>query len=383
MELYHQNMNRIVLSLVYEGKLGSSRADSTYVLENAECFSEICQVRIIVSRRDNWEIPPSIREKFEVIEVGTSFNPKNIFQSIFGQLRFSWNVRKLTISGGRHSEVFLFHDWWPTQFMRFFTKFDRNKLIFLEVHNQIPLNIIGCLLFRHIDLFIATNELKSKELQAFFSNKVIVEKNCVRLSRYINLNKNVNSINKPNPYTHSTRRVVGYTGSLGSEKNPRLFFETIKLLPQYDFLFVGKVPSSFKRTADALPNLYQLGTFDRNDVPRFQISCDLLLVTLDPSNEVSSKYTSTMKLLEYIAACRPIVAPKLPSIIELLDITEFYSYSADDPYDCANAIERAFMDLRKNPRLPDPSRLSQYSWGSRNKRILLQASQQLISIGQF
>ncbi len=375
-------MNQIRLSLVYEGRLGSSRADSTYVLENAECFSEICQVRILVSRRNNWEIPLTIRDKFEVIEVGTSFNPKNIFQSVFGQLRFSWNVRKLIVSGATCPEVFLFHDWWPTQLMRFFKKTRRNKLIYLEVHNQIPLNTFGRLFFRHIDLFIATNEFKSKELQAVFSNKVIVEKNCVRLSRYKNLYTKVGLLNKPNPYTYSKRKVIGYTGSLGSEKNPYLFFETIKLLPQYDFLFVGKVPSSFKRTADALPNLYQLGTLDRNDVPRFQISCDLLLVTLDPSNEVSRKYTSTMKLLEYIAACRPIVAPKLPSIIELLDITEFYSYSADDPYDCANAIESAFMDLSENPRLPNPSRLPQYSWESRNKRILLKASQQLISIGQ-
>lgn len=347
MEPYHQNMNKIRLSLVYEGRLGSSRADSTYVLENAECFSEICQVRIIVSRRNSWQIPLSIRDKFEVIEIGASFDPKNIFQSVFGQLRFSWNLRRLTVSDAICQEVFLFHDWWPTQLMRLNNKFGKNKLIYLEVHNQIPLNILGRLFFRHIDLFIATNEFKSQELQMFFPKKVVVEKNCVRLSRYENLYKEAGLSNKCNPYTNSRRRVIGYTGSLGSEKNPHLFFEAIKLLPQHDFLFVGKLPTSFKKIADALPNLYQLGTLDRNDVPRFQISCDILLVTLDPSNEVSRKYTSTMKLLEYIAARRPIVAPRLPSIMELLKTTEFYSYSGDDPHDCANAIERALIDLRK------------------------------------
>jgi len=35
--------------LVYEGRLGSARADSTYVLGNAEVFSEIMDVELIES----------------------------------------------------------------------------------------------------------------------------------------------------------------------------------------------------------------------------------------------------------------------------------------------------------------------------------------------
>jgi glycosyltransferase involved in cell wall biosynthesis len=77
-----------------------------------------------------------------------------------------------------------------------------------------------------------------------------------------------------------------------------------------------------------------------------------------------------MKLLEYIAAKRPIVAPRLPSILDLLDESEFYSYEANSVEDCASAIKEALESNAGSRRLPRLERLDQYSWEKRNERIL-------------
>lgn len=365
-------MSTPLITLVYEGRLGSGRADSTYVLENAESFSQYCQVRILTSRRSRWHIPDNITTKYQVIELGRVFNPKTLFQSIKGQLGFSWQIRKLLKSEKSRPEVLIFHDWWPTQLIRFLGRARRERLIYLEVHNQLPLNLIWKYSFRHLDCFIATNTKKANELKSHFSEKVITEKNCVRFSRY-NFQNSKTDQSQNFSRAALNKVVVGYTGSLGEEKNPRLFIDLVKHSPQFDFYIAGKVPGEYSTQLASLPNIKYFGILDRESIPILQMNCDILLVTLDPTNMVSAEYTSTMKLLEYIAAKRPIVAPLLPSILEILTANEFYGYKSDSYQDCQRAISMVLTDLDERKRMPLPSRQYEYSWDERSKRLLERA----------
>ena len=356
-------MSPAAIYLVYEGRLGSARADSTFVIENARVFSKYADVTIVVSRRINWIIPVQIREEFKIIELGRPFNPKLTLGSILGQLRFSLAVRLLLNKLSPNSTL-IFHDWWPTQLVRLFRKSKRKIHICLEVHNQIPLSLPIRLIFRHIDLFVATNHIKYIELYKYFKEKVILEPNCVRLERYSKYRKNkFLSLDK--------RLIITYTGSFGVEKNPELLIKISKERPDVVFRLIGKLPSSVKIRLEERQNVELHGPVGVNEIPQIQMKSSALLVTLEPRNLTSSKYTSTMKLIEYIAAGRPIIAPHLDSVLAILDSSEFYSYIADSAGSLSAAIDSLQADFLKNSiRLPRAERLSQYSWDLRNSRLV-------------
>lgn len=356
-------MSPAAIYLVYEGRLGSARADSTFVIENARVFSRYTDVTIVVSKRSNWTIPGEIQQEFKIIELGRPFNPKGIIGSILGQLRFSMAVR-LLLNKLPPNSTLIFHDWWPTQLIRLYSKSKRKINICLEVHNQIPLSLPLWLTFWHIDLFVATNHIKYVELYRYFGEKVTLEPNCVRLDRYLKFREDkYPSLN--------TRFTITYTGSFGIEKNPDLLIEISEKRSDIVFCLVGKIPGSLRLHLRERQNVELHGPVGVDIIPRIQMESTALLVTLEPRNVTSSKYTSVMKLIEYIAAGRPIIAPNLDSVLAILDSSEFYSYVADSADSLSAAIDCLQADvLRESIRLPRAERLDQYSWDLRNSRLL-------------
>lgn len=80
-----------------------------------------------------------------------------------------------------------------------------------------------------------------------------------------------------------------------------------------------------------------------------------------------------MKQFGYMAACRPITAPDLPSILEVLSPEEFYSYKADNVESLEKAILLAIKGI-DNPRLPASTHLKSISWQERNTPIFRELS---------
>lgn len=353
---------------VYEGRLGSTRADSTYVQENAEITKVMAQVSIINSRRTNWSIPKELLNNFDIISLGKPFDPKNIVESILGQLRFGVKIRRFLIDVARSRAVLIFHNWWALQALRGLGR-NRKRFIFvLEVHDQLPLRRFWPKTFANVDLFIATNKHKYEELRIHFGDKVLLEKNCVRVSRYESKAREESLRKSWGILPHEF--AIGYTGSFGPEKNPTFIAECAQKT-QDKYIIAGKIPSALMSLYDSTDNLILLGPRDRDEIPLIQSSCDALLVTLDPLSKQSALYTSTMKLLEYIAARSPIIAPRLPSVLELLDETEFYPFEADSSDSFCEALKLLRKDVTSGAvRLPKPGRIVEYSWLERNSRIL-------------
>jgi glycosyltransferase involved in cell wall biosynthesis len=219
------------------------------------------------------------------------------------------------------------------------------------------------LAFRHIDLFVATHHIKYVELHTYFKERVTLEPNCVRLDRYLKFREDkYPSLN--------TRFTITYTGSFGTEKNPNLLIKISEKRPDIVFRLVGKIPGSLRLHLGASQNVELHGPVGVDIIPQVQMESTALLVTLEPRNLTSSKYTSTMKLIEYIAAGRPIIAPNLDSVLAILNSSEFYSYVADSADSLSAAIDSLQADvLRDSIRLPRAERLDQYSWDLRNSRL--------------
>jgi glycosyltransferase involved in cell wall biosynthesis len=97
-----------------------------------------------------------------------------------------------------------------------------------------------------------------------------------------------------------------------------------------------------------------------------------LLVLPNRATSVSASYTSPLKLFEYLAAGRPIVASDLPALREILrDRENAWLVPPDDPGALAAALETIARDKALAVRLAKAAFESAgaYSWDRRAERL--------------
>ena len=175
---------------------------------------------------------------------------------------------------------------------------------------------------------------------------------------------------------------AGYTGHLYRGRGIELLVELASQLPQIDFLIVGGEPGQARALDDQarrreLPNLIVTGFVPNAELSLYQAACDILLLPYQSRVEASSggdiaRYLSPMKLFEYLACGRAIVASSLPVLQEVLNERNALIV----PFDQPEPWEAAIRKLLDNPDLRDAlarqARLDacQYTWEARAARIL-------------
>lgn len=120
--------------------------------------------------------------------------------------------------------------------------------------------------------------------------------------------------------------VVGYSGHLYPWKGVDLLIEALAGLPDVHGLIIGGHPGE-SDLARLQARAIELGLASRvtftgmvppPEVPRRLDEADVL-VAPNPASAVSARYTSPLKLFEYLTMGRAVVAPDLPAFREVLD----------------------------------------------------------------
>lgn len=125
-------------------------------------------------------------------------------------------------------------------------------------------------------------------------------------------------------------------------------------------------------SADGMKNVILPGRVPHADVPRWLRAADVTLLPNRGGSAYDERYVSPMKLFEYAAAGRAIVATELPSIREVLKDGDAIFV----PPECPDAIASALNRLAKSPsevaRLEASSRAlaARYTWSARVKTVL-------------
>src|SRR5262249_46193853 len=137
-------------------------------------------------------------------------------------------------------------------------------------------------------------------------------------------------------------RMVVYTGHLYSWKGVDTLAEAARLLSDDIRIFVvGGTPDdirNFRQICTGVANLSIVGHRNHAQVPIWQKSADVLVLPNTARENISKYYTSPMKLFEYMASGRPIVATDLPSIMEILNRDMAFICKPDDAAAMAAAI---------------------------------------------
>ena len=178
------------------------------------------------------------------------------------------------------------------------------------------------------------------------------------------------------------RFTVGYTGHLYPGRGIDLLLSLALRRPRDRFVVLGGEPAAvetWRHTAAAAgaANLEFLGFVPNAELPRYQSACDVLVMPSQRAIAGSSggdigQVASPMKVFEYLACGRVILASDLPVFREVLTERNAVLLPPDDP----SAWDEALSELKANPErrteLGEQARraAAQYSWVERARRSL-------------
>ena len=122
--------------------------------------------------------------------------------------------------------------------------------------------------------------------------------------------------------------LIGYAGSLYPGKGIETIIKIAEKMPELNFAIAGGTDSQIKavKRSCKLNNINFLGFLPPSAIPEFLSKCDILLAPY--SNKVYSEnhtktdisdWMSPLKIFDYMASKKPIIASNLPAIKEILE----------------------------------------------------------------
>lgn len=128
----------------------------------------------------------------------------------------------------------------------------------------------------------------------------------------------------------------------------------------------------FKKAYGGQSNIKILGRVEHSQVPEYLQAADILVLPNSGKTQISAKYTSPLKLFEYMSAKKPIVASALPSIREILNGKNSMLVAPDNPEILARGINKLLVDPALAEKISNQAffEVGEYSWIKRAKNIL-------------
>ena len=163
-------------------------------------------------------------------------------------------------------------------------------------------------LFRQADLVFVTAE-RLREKAARSATAVHAFPAGVEFSKFERVRTGAADV--PADLARITRPVAGYVGALHMWMDQDLLAEVAATMPDVSFALVGPAQVDMERVA-RLPNVTLLGPKPHDEVPAYVKGFDVALVPYLRSDFTDSVYP--VKLNEYLAMGKPIVATALPEV---------------------------------------------------------------------
>lgn len=228
---------------------------------------------------------------------------------------------------------------------------------------------------RFIALTVITDSLRSH-----------FQKRVPRVARKIHVlpdaaDLNVSSVTPDSIAIRKSRLQVGYFGNLYLGKGAEILAQLARNIDWADFHLIGGKPEDVKKWGEALADFSNIrlhGHFAPGKVPELQKSFDVLIapyqeVVFSEGGRDIGRWMSPLKIFEYMAAGKPIVASDLPVLHEVLRHGQNALLCA--PNDLQSWI-RALERLYNNPCLRFllsynalSDFLTKYTWEVRAKKL--------------
>lgn len=382
------------MKLVYISPLRypSNRAGPLFSMKSCEAFAESdVHVELWVPWRR--EVPKNIN-LFEYFGVKANFKVRyfrtldltGFSDKFYLLLYLSFAVSvfleslRLTLRSKINEYVFYSHE----QFAIFLLTFVSKKT-FYEVHDFPGDQKIYRMLFRRIVGVVTTNRWKATELSKRFH---LVERNVLSVPNAVDTEHFSGDFSKSESRKSLSlpedKYIVGYVGTLktmGMEKGLSVALDSLTLLPERYVLYIigGDSPQDIEEYKNLISKqglserVFFAGQVPHALVPLYISACDVLIAPF-PKNDHYSYYMSPMKVFEYMASKRPIIASDLPTLREILEEgkTAFFVPPSDGEA-LAKAIEKSSSNVDDAYKMAESAYTEvteKYTWQKRAEKIL-------------
>jgi glycosyltransferase involved in cell wall biosynthesis len=323
-------------------KLPSERAHSIQTIEMCQAFSDIgCDVTLLIPHSKLNTVVDvgehySINQKFKIKRIGRLF--KLIDLQIGSYLQTALFSLHATIYVLLHPRSIVYVK--NEDFVYPLTFFP--KKIFWEPHVGDMDFTARRLAKRAAGIVALTDGVRQSLInKGVPSKKIIVAHDAVRLDMFKNDYKK--DFIRKELHLPTDKKIVIYTGHLFAWKGVHVLAAAAKqLATDTVIVFVGglqKDVEEFKSKYFDSPNILVLGHKSRSEIPKYLAGADILALPNSGHTDISYSYTSPLKLFEYMAAKRPIVASDLPSLRETLSGQNAFLVPADNVDALAQAIK--------------------------------------------
>ncbi|PIR57964.1 MAG: glycosyl transferase family 1 [Parcubacteria group bacterium CG10_big_fil_rev_8_21_14_0_10_38_31] len=171
-------------------------------------------------------------------------------------------------------------------------------------------------------------------------------------------------------------KIIVYTGSLLKWKGVETLVESAEFLDSDNTVYVvgdlKKDDNYYLPPIDSSSNIKFVGLKSYKEIPLWLKASDVLVLMGTDKNETSKYYTSPLKLFEYMASRRPIVAPSLPSLLDILDESNSFLVEPDNPKKLAEKIKFVLNNGEKSKDIAEQAYngSKNYSWDKRAENII-------------
>lgn len=384
----------------------TEKAHGYQVVKMCEAFSYNNEVLLLYPKRKNIKSLSGVKNIYEYYSIKKSFSMKKLFCFNFPILKNS-GMKSLWFL--TYSLIFAFSTlFWISlkknnfdiiysrspfnlYFISILKRNINSKLIY-ETHNFPKRNRkFKIKLAKKVDkIVVVTQKIKELYVKAGVDhNKVIVEPDAVDLEQFnISLEKKDARKRLNIPQSIKMLSFIGQFHTMEMEKGIPEIIQSARYLinefPAIRFYFVGGPLDREKKyqqlidKIDLPPERFVfLGKQPVKDVPYWLKASDILLMP-HPKNDYFSYYVSPLKMFEYMASKRPIVASKLPAIEEILiDGKNALMGKPGDPECIARNIRTVLLNPQLGKKLAENAYevVQNYSWEKRAERILERISQ--------
>lgn len=175
---------------------------------------------------------------------------------------------------------------------------------------------------------------------------------------------------------------LGYAGHLYAGRGIELILELARRFPQFQFLIAGGNDQDIDRYRqqtrdDRIANVLFLGFIPNAKLPQYLAACEVLLMPYQRNVAASGgqdtmTWASPLKMFEYMATGRLIIASDLPVLREILSPANCVLCPPDCVDAWQQAIERAaaLPEWREAIGAQARQDVTQYSWTRRAQRAL-------------
>lgn len=252
-----------------------------------------------------------------------------------------------------------------------------SKKVIWEAHN-LPTNKKYYLKYWQncYKIITITAGLKNELIKdGLLEDKILVAPDAVDLDQFSAINESKEELRKKLDLPIDKNLIV-YTGHLYKWKGVQTLVDAASFLSDQELIVIiggtNKDILDFKNKNKNLKNIIIVGHLPQYEIPPYLKAADILILPNSAQRVISYTYTSPLKLFEYMASKKPIIASDLPSLREILNSNNSVLVQPDNAKKLAENIKLVLQNGQLADKISQQSYddVKKYSWLNRAKSII-------------